>query len=394
MQDNRLAEAPLAGIKVVDLTQIYNGPYATFLMAAAGARIIKVEPPGGEMLRRRSTLEGASLPFAMLNGMKESVVLDLKTEEGNDAIHSLLADADVIVENFACGVMERLGLGAETLQARYPKLIYASSSGYGNDGPYRDYLAMDLTVQAMTGIMHSTGFPENPPVKAGPALCDFFAGVHLYGGIVTALLKRDRTGIAHRVEVTMQDAVYPSLASSLGLQYGLELSGTPPELAPPPRTGNRHGGLAEAPYNVYPCADGFIAIFCANDSHWHAVARTIGREDLIEDPRFRTRNDRVASIDALDALIGDWTMQHNRDELFSLFLRNRVPSAPVRDLGEVMRDPNMHARGALLWQDHPEFGRIVVQRSALQFSGAAPASMEPSRPLGADNARLFKKMAS
>ncbi len=216
-KDDRLY--PLDGVTVIDLSQIYNGPYATFMMAMAGAEVIKIEPPGGEHLRRRSAVGGAALPFAMLNGSKRSVVLDLKTEAGRDALLDLVAQADVVVENFAPGTMDRLEVGWARLQAVNPRLIYAASSGYGSTGPNRDYPAMDLTVQAMSGIMSVTGFPDRPPVKAGPALCDFFAGTHLYGAIVTALYERERTGRGRRVEVAMQEAVYASLSSNLGLYF-------------------------------------------------------------------------------------------------------------------------------------------------------------------------------
>ncbi len=368
---------PLDGVTVLDLSQIYNGPYATFLLAMAGARIVKVEPPGGESLRRRGVVGGAALPFAMLNGCKESLMLDLKTDAGKDVLRQLAMQADVVVENFAPGVMDRLGLGAAALQAANPRLIYAQSSGFGSSGPYRDYPAMDLTVQAMAGVMSITGFPDRPPVKAGPALCDFFAGVHLYGAIVTALYERERTGVGRQVEVAMLDAVYPSLSSSLGMHFG---SGGDV----PPRTGNRHGGLAEAPYNVYPASDGYIAIICVGDVHWRSLLTAIGQDDLANDPRFASLKDRVAHIDAIDALVGAWTAPQNKEALFALLQAHRVPCAPVRNLDEVVNDPHMHARGALHWQDHPELGRIVVPHSPLRFAGTEQRPLEPSRPLGAD----------
>lgn len=368
---------PLDGVTVLDLSQIYNGPYATFLLAMAGARIVKVEPPGGESLRRRGVVGGAALPFAMLNGCKESLMLDLKTDAGKDVLRQLAMQADVVVENFAPGVMDRLGLGAAALQAANPRLIYAQSSGFGSSGPYRDYPAMDLTVQAMAGVMSITGFPDRPPVKAGPALCDFFAGVHLYGAIVTALYERERTGVGRQVEVAMLDAVYPSLSSSLGMHFG---SGGDV----PPRTGNRHGGLAEAPYNVYPASDGYIAIICVGDVHWRSLLTAMGQDDLANDPRFASLKDRVAHIDAIDALVGAWTAPQNKEALFALLQAHRVPCAPVRNLDEVVNDPHMHARGALHWQDHPELGRIVVPHSPLRFAGTEQRPLEPSRPLGAD----------
>lgn len=378
---------PLAGIFVVDLSQIYNGPYATFLMAAAGARIVKIEPPGGEPLRRRGVVGGAALPFAMLNGCKESIEIDLKSVAGTAALKTLVAQADVLVENYAPGTMDRLGLGADTLQGLNPRLIYASSSGFGRDGPYRSYPAMDLTVQAMSGVMDTTGFPDRPPVKAGPALCDFFAGVHLYGAIATALFERERTGIARRLEVSMQDAVYASLSSSLGMHWGNEGRAD----APPPRTGNRHGGMAESPYNVYPVRDGHIAIICVGDTHWANLLRAMGRQDLADKPRFASLKDRVAAMDEVDAIVAGWTSLRTKAEAFETLMAHKVPCAPVRNLTEVMNDPNMHARGALQWQDHPSYGRIVVQHSPLRFDGVVPVPLKPSRELGADTEQILNE---
>ena len=379
------ASQPLQGVTVVDLSQIYNGPYATFLMATAGARVIKIEPPGGEPLRRRGVVGGAALPFAMLNGCKEFIVLDLKSEQGKADLKALVAEADVLVENYAPGTMERLGLGAETLQAINPRLIYASSSGFGRDGPYSKYPAMDLTVQAMSGVMDTTGFPDRPPVKAGPALCDFFAGVHLYGAITTALFERERTGIARRLEVSMQDAVYASLSSSLGMHWGNQGHNN----APPPRTGNRHGGMAESPYNVYPATDGYIAIICVGDAHWANLARAMGRPDLPTNPRFASLKDRVAAMDEVDAIVSGWTSLHSKADAFEILMANKVPCAPVRNLDEVMNDPNMHARGSLQWQDHPELGRIVVQHSPMRYAGAELVELRPSGALGRDNRQVL-----
>ena len=373
---------PLEGVTVLDLSQIYNGPYATFLLAAAGAEVIKVEPPGGESLRRRGVVGGAALPFAMLNACKRSLVLNLKTEGGKGILRNLARTADVLVENFAPGVMERLGLGCATLQAANPRLIYAQSSGYGSSGPYRDYPAMDLTVQAMAGVMSITGFPDRPPVKAGPALCDFFAGVHLYGAITTALYEREKTGIGRQVEVAMLDAVYPSLSSSLGLHFG-----TGGDV--PPRTGNRHGGLAEAPYNVYPATDGYIAIICVGDVHWRSLLTAMDRQDLADNPRFASLGDRVAHMDEVDVAVSAWTATRSKEALFAHLLAHRVPCAPVRSLDEVVNEPHMHERDSLQWQDHPELSRIVVQHSPLRFAGDPLRELQPNRTLGADTDALL-----
>lgn len=373
---------PLEGVVVIDLSHIYNGPYATFLMAMAGAEVIKVEPHGGEHLRIRAGLGGAALPFAMLNGNKRSVTLNLKEERGRELLLDMVRKADVLVENFAAGVTERLGIGPEVLQAANPRLIYASSTGYGRSGPYRDYQAMDITVQAMCGVMSVTGFPDMPPVKAGAALCDFFAGIHLYGGVMTALYEREKTGKGRLVEVSMQESVYASLASNLGMYHG---SGG----KAPPRTGNRHGGLAECPYNVYPAKDGHVAIIGNTNRHFQSLLTAMGREDLRDDPRFGSLKARVAHMDVVDSMISAWTVQHARRELFDILLKHRVPSAPVRDLVEVINDPHMHQRGSLQWIDHPEYGRIVVQHSPMRFSGAPLTKLTPSAPLGTDNARIY-----
>ena len=206
------SQLPLSGIRVLDLTQIYNGPYATYLMAMAGADVIKIEPPEGEHLRKRSANSGAALPFAMLNGNKRSITLNLKSAEGKELLLRLVELADVLVQNYAPGVMDRLGLSRQVLHARNPRLVIASGSGYGSDGPYRDFPAMDLTVQAISGVMSVTGEEAGSPLKAGPAVCDFFGGTHLYGAIMTALFERSRTGIGREVEVSMMEAVYASLS--------------------------------------------------------------------------------------------------------------------------------------------------------------------------------------
>lgn len=373
---------PLTGITVVDLGQIYNGPYATFLMAMAGARVIKIEPQGGEHLRRRGVVGGAALPFAMLNANKLSVTLNLKSERGKELLIEMVKRGDVLLENFAPGAMDRLGLGWEKLHAINPRLVYGSGTGFGLSGPKRDYPAMDLTVQAMAGVMSVTGFPDRPPVKAGPAICDFITGVHLYGAVITALYEREKTGVGRRVEVSMQEAVYASLASNLGMWYGSKGD-------IPPRTGNQHGGLAESPYNVYPTRDGYIAIICVGEQHWKSLTEAMQRPDLRDDPRFTTLKARVERMSTVDEIVGEFTARFEKQPLFELLMKHRVPCAPVRDLDEVVNDPHLHARGALQWQEHPELGRIPVQASPLRFTGSTPLPILPSRTLGADNDAVY-----
>lgn len=376
------ADLPLKSLTVVDLGQIYNGSYATFLMAMAGARVIKIEPKGGEHLRRRASVGGAALPFAMLNSNKLSATLNLKTERGRELLRTMVQRADVLLENFAPGTMDRLGLGWDALQQVNPRLIYASGSGYGLSGPYRDYPAMDLTVQAMAGVMSVTGFADRPPVKAGPAICDFFGGIHLYGGVMTALVERSLTNRGRLVEVSMQEAVYASLSSNLGLFMGNE-----PLTAM--RTGNRHGGLAEAPYNVYPTTDGYIAILCVGETHWTSLLAAMQRQDLASDERFVNLKARVAHVDAVDDLVGEFAARYAKEELFQLLMQHRVPSAPVRDLQDVIHDPHMLARRAIEWIDHPDLGRVPLPNSPIRYGGSEPLAIVPSRQLGQDNEAVY-----
>ena len=375
---------PLQGVVVLDLTQIYNGPYATFLMAQAGATIIKIEPPSGEHLRKRERSKGVAEPFAVLNCNKKSVVLNLRVPEARQALLKMAERADVIVENFAPGVMDRLGLGHEALRHANPRLIIASSSGYGSTGLYRDYPAMDLTVQAMSGVMSITGEHGGQPLKAGPALCDFSAGIHLYGAIVTALYERAVTGRANTVEVSMLSAVYPTLLSSLGLHQRGDRSCK--------RTGNRHGGLTMAPYNVYPTADGAIAILTASDKHWTDLTQALDCQAWQSDARFSTKAARIANMDALDSALSERTRALTTEALFALLMDHSIPSAPVRELDDVVNDPHLHATGMLHWEQHPQYGEILAHGSPLIFQESESPAYRPSPALGADTAEVLASM--
>jgi CoA:oxalate CoA-transferase len=371
MQDH----LPFTGLRVLDLGQIYSGGYAGFLLAEAGADVVKVEPPRGENLRNRPNVRGAEYPFVALNVNKRSICLDLKSAEGKARFLELVAVADVMLENFSPGVMDRLGLSFEVLRSVNRGLVYASSQGYGHGSRYRDQPAMDLTVQAMVGVMSMTGFPDAPPVKAGVAIADFMAGVHMYAGIATALWRRERTGEGALVEVPMFDATLPALLSSLAMALG-----TRDET--PVRTGNRHGGLAEAPYNVYAVRDGHVAIICVSEPQWHALAEALGQAELADDERFATRAARVANIEALDALVGAWAGERTRDEVVGALLARDVPVAPVRTLREVVEDPDLVARGQLRALDDPALGQIGVLGSPIRFDRRPPREVRPAPGLG------------
>ncbi len=374
---------PLAGITVVDLGQIYQGPYATLLMAKAGARVIKIEPREGEPARLRAKVaKAATFPFAMLNSNKQGITLNLKEPRGRELLKQMVAKSDVLLENYAPGVMDRLGVGWSVLSKINPRLVYGSGTGYGLDGPDRDNLAMDLTVQATSGVMSITGFPDGPPLKAGAAVVDFMSGIHLYAAVVTALFERQITGQGRLVEVAMQETIYPALASNLSFLYNSKGE-------VPPRTGNMHGGLAIAPYNVYAAADGHIAINVVKEVHWTNLLEAMGRPDLKTDPRFASNALRCAAMKEVDALVEDWTSKLPRNDVMALMKKHRIPSAPVRNLREVMNDPHMHQRGMLETIDHPELGSIVVPTSPLRYHGADKVKTTPSPSVGQDNDAVY-----
>ena len=355
---------PLEGVRVLDLGQLYNGPYAGFLLAHAGADVVKVEPPGGEALRDRGGGQ-PSMALAMLNTRKRGITINLKSERGRALLFDLARQADVFLENFAPGTLARLGVRAEDLMAANPRLIYASGTGYGLSGPSRDNLAMDLTVQAVGGVMSINGTEDGPPLKAGLAICDFLGAVHLYSGIMTALYERSVTGRGRFVEVAMQEALYPALASNIA---GLYRNGW----KQPPRRGNKHPNRGSSPYNVYACRDGHVAIISVREVHWTNLLKLMGREDLLNEPRFETQSLRAQHEDEIDALVEAWTSRHGRDEAVDLLREHRIPAAPVRNLEEVTADRHMHERGMLHDVDDPILGRIVLNTSPLRFAGTPP----------------------
>ncbi len=374
---------PLAGIKVIDFGQIYQGPYATLLMAKAGADVVKVEPIGGEPMRMRaSASRGAGIPLAMLNSNKRGITLNLKHQRGKQLLKDMAAQADILLENFTPDVMNKLEVGWEVLRDINPRLIYASGSGYGLTGPDRDAMAMDLTIQATSGMMSITGFPDGPPMKCGAAVVDFMSGIHLYAAVMTALYERSVTGRGRLVEVAMQEAIFPSFASNLGMLHAQDG-------AVPPRTANKHGGLSVCPYNVYEAKDGHIAINCVKEAHWQGLLTIMGRQDLLDDTRFTSNKARVANMQETDNLVEAWSRTLDRADIMERARAHKLPVAAVRDLVEVTNDRHMHARGMLEWLDHPEYGRIVVPNSPLRIHGAGAVATKPSPRAGQDNGEVF-----
>lgn len=374
---------PLAGITVLDFGQIYQGPYATFLMAKGGADVIKIEPPTGEPLRRRVMATGGetTLPMAMLNANKRGITLNLKSPRGKDLLKQMVARADVLLENFSPGTMDDLGVGYDVLKQVNPRLVYATGTGFGISGPDRDNLAMDFTIQAVSGIMSVTGQPDGPPTKAGPTLVDFMGGIHLYAAVMTALFQRDRTGQGQLVEVAMQEAVYSSLAASYDYHHKTGKV--------PPRAGNRQAGLSSAPYNTFVTTDGHVAIHVVTEQHWLNLLEAMGRQDLKDDPRFRTHPDRAKHMEETEAVVTAWTRNQDKASVVATLKGFKVPCAPVRNAIEVMNDPHMHQRGMLQRIDHPSLGEIVVPSSPLRLHGSERVEAVPSPKLGQHNEEIY-----
>lgn len=369
---------PLDGVTVLDLGQVYQGPYAGFLLATAGARVIKVEPPGGEILRTR----GPNLPHAMLNSCKECVTLDLKQPRGVELLRGLVGHADVLLLNFSPEVPARLGIGYDAMAAVNPGIVYAHASAFGLDGD-GSVPGMDITVQAHTGVMAVTGHPGTPPVKAGVALVDFIGGTTLYGAITTALFERERTGRGRMVEVTMADAAYPTLATCLAAWH---------QTGETPRNGNAHPAGTLAPYDVFPCADGWFAMIVISNRQWAALTDALGRPDLRTDARFATNADRAANVEQVNAVISDWAAERRRADVVATLRAAHVPVAAVRDIDEVVNDPDSLRRGSIQWLDHPDLGRVPLPHSPIRWHDSELRVLEPSRPLGADNDTVYGEL--
>jgi len=378
------ADAPLAGLTVLELGQIYNGPYCALLLAHHGAEVIKVEAPQGDVLRRMDRSPGgASYPFLMLNANKRGIRIDLKQTGGVELLLRLAERADVLIENFATGVADRLGIGHETVRARNPRLVYASGSGFGSTGPYVGYPAMDFTIQALVGAMSITGYPDQPPVKCGPTFIDMLGAVHLFGGILLALRERERTGVGQRVEVAMFDAAVPALLSFLAPYYELQR-----EMS---RSGNRHVVGGATPYNNFPCRDGHVAILCVSDNHWLDLCDVMGRADLRGVERWHDVAGRAAESATIEAEVSAWTTPQLRADVAARVAGAGIPSAPVRTISEVGSDPHVFARGVIRQVTTAERGPIKVLGTPIKLGAHAEPDVTPPPAIGADTDAVLRE---
>lgn len=367
----------LSGVKVICVGQFYFAPYCSMLLARLGADVVKVESPSGDPYRKLPSAyeDGNSYQFSMINSGKRSLKLDLSDADGQDVLRRLAEGADVLIQNLSPGAMDRFGLGYEALSKINPRLIMASGTGFGSFGPYAGEPAMDLTVQARTAIMSTTGEMDGQPLRTGPSVVDFMAGSHLFGGVMTALYQREQTGRGQHVEVALQDAVLPSLTSNIAGM--LTSNGTMPE-----RTGNRHGGLAVVPYNAYPASDGWVTVLCPTQAHWERLSALMDDPDA-QDDRFADMKLRCAHVDEVDSIVGKWTSTRSKGDIAATLAEARIPNAPVLGLREVMDDPHVAERGVLRRMKDSD-GEWLTLGSPL-FMSDSPL-VEPGRAhgLGAD----------
>ncbi|MFJ9468055.1 CaiB/BaiF CoA transferase family protein [Streptomyces caniferus] len=338
----RTEELPLSGVTVVSIEQAVAAPFATRQLADLGARVIKVERPGGGDFARRydTTVKGESSYFVWLNRSKESLTLDLKSDRGRDALERLLARADVFVQNLAPGAAARMGLDAEALAERFPSLIPCSISGYGSTGPWADRKAYDLLVQCQTGLVSLTGSAQEP-ARVGVSVADIAAGMYAYSGVLTALFTRATRGVARAVEVSLFEALAEWMSQPA---YYTSYGGTQP-----PRIGTQHATIA--PYGAYTAADGKDVLFSIqNEREWVALcAQFLERPDLVEDPRFVTGSDRVAHREELNAIVAERFRRSDSTEAMKLLDRARIANAGVNDIEEFLAHPVLSARDR--WRD-------------------------------------------
>jgi formyl-CoA transferase len=356
----------LEGVRIVDLSQFEAGPSCTQLLAWLGAEVVKVEPLTGEANRLGlSDRPGVdSWGFLFFNANKKSLTLDLKHPRGRTILDELLRRADVLVENFGPGTMERLGLGWPALHALNPRLIAASIKGFGSSGPYAGYKSFEFVAQAMAGVMSLNGHVDGPPLKVPAGLGDTGAGLHLAVGILAAVVHRQSTGLGQQVEVAQQDAVANLTRVHIREQYMND--------APVPRRGNRQFG--NAPVNAYRCRPGgpndYLFVHGVLPEMFKALMRIVGRPDLADDPALQTRAGRFARVDEIDALIEAWTLKHTKHEAMEILAAAGVACGAVLDSSELLANEHLRGRGMVVDLEHPDRGRFPMLGNPVRLSAS------------------------
>jgi crotonobetainyl-CoA:carnitine CoA-transferase CaiB-like acyl-CoA transferase len=377
-------KAPLDGLMVLDFTRVLSGPYCTMLLADMGARVIKIEQPGrGDDTRAWGPpfVNGESAYFLSINRNKESLTLDLKHPSARRVLEPLLQQAGVLVENFRPGTMDRLGLGYDTLAGGFPGLVYCSISGFGQTGPRRAEPGYDAVIQGEAGLMSITGAADGPPFRLGVAIADIVSGMFAAQGIAMALLARARTGLGQRVDIGMLDATAALLTYQAGIYFA---TGTTPG-----RMGNRHPTIV--PYETFPASDGEFVLAVGNDEQWRRCCDVIGAAALAEDDRFSTNQARVRNHDALRSLLIEKLRTRRRTDWVADLKRAGVPCGSVREVAEVLADPQLEAREMIATVDHITAGAMKVLGTPIKLS-ETPGAVRLAPPgLGQHTDRILQE---
>jgi crotonobetainyl-CoA:carnitine CoA-transferase CaiB-like acyl-CoA transferase len=377
--------APLEGIRVIELARILAGPWAGQTLADLGADVIKVEAPEGDDTRRWGPPfidaggERTAAYFHATNRGKQSVICDFRTEEGQAQVRHLIADADVVIENFKVGGLAKYGLDWDSLRQVNPRLIYCSITGFGQDGPYAHRAGYDFIIQGMAGLMSVTGAPDGQPQKVGVAVTDIFTGVYAATAILAALVQRGRTGEGQQIDMALLD-VATSVMANQAMNY--LVSGKTPGLM-----GNAHPNLA--PYAVFDCADGWIILATGNDGQYRRLCALLGLADMAEAAEYLTNADRISNRVALTERITEATRHWSKADLLAACEAEGVPAGPINTLAEVFADPQVQARGM---QIAP--GGLPGVRSPMTFSGADLVLNRPAPRLGQHQDEVLGKAES
>lgn len=366
----------LEGLRVIDHSHVIAGSYCGRLLAEMGAEVIKVEPPSGELFRHQGpTIEGEAALFLYLNTNKKSVTLNLKHTQGKKMLLDLVKKSDVFIENYKPGALDKLGVGYEAQREVNPGIVYASISGFGQTGPYRDLPAFDYLIQAMIGLMEVNGFPESP-VRTGPALTDFGSGLFAALSIVSALIYRQRTGKGQRIDISMFDTGIAFLIEHLAYYNG----------SLPLRVGNRF--QLSAPANTYPAKDGEIYASLHTDRIWQEFLRLSDQASYAGDPRFATPWERAVNVDAVDELVSNWTKKRTVASCVEELSKLGAVCGPVRGIQSLFTDPQVEARKMLPKVPHKS-GAVVVPGSPIKMSLTPAQVSSPGPSLGRDNEEVY-----
>jgi CoA:oxalate CoA-transferase len=376
----------LDGIRVLDLTRVVAGPFATAVLADLGADVIKVERPGtGDDYRYGPSPKGeTSLSFQNTNRGKRSITLDLRIAEGRDLFLRLVETADAVVENFRGGWLARQGLAPETIQARNPHCVVASLSGFGATGPWAGRASYDIVAQASGGLLAMTGFADGPPVRGGGALADFVGGLYLALGVAAALLERERSGRARVLDLSNQDAVFAVTDSAATIMQGIN--------ARSERVGNQHPFTA--PYDAFEATDGWIALATASNKLFGLLCTAIGRPELAADGRFRSHRGRAQNRTEINAIVGAWIAGRSTDAVLALLGPEGadLPCARVSHPEDLVADPQLRARGMIERHPHPTLGEVVFHGNALKFSDADARSIPLAPRLAEHNSEVYAEI--